>query len=56
MGLIFIAMAIAAIVAGVAVIIWTRRSEAELTAGSGCLAIALLVGGGLMLVWALHWT
>lgn len=57
MGLIFIAMAIAAIVAGIAVIIWVRRTEEEqLTAGSGCLAISLLVGGGLMLAWALYWS
>jgi len=57
MGLIFIAMAIAAIVAGIAVIIWVRRSdEQHLTTGSGCMAIALLVGGGLMLAWALYWT
>ena len=57
MGLNFIAMAIAAIVAGLAVIIWVRRSEDEhLTAGSGCLAVALLGGGVLMLAWALYWT
>jgi drug/metabolite transporter superfamily protein YnfA len=57
MGLIFIAMAIASIVAGFAVIYWVRRSEEEhLTAGSGCLAIALIVGGVLMMVWALYWS
>ncbi len=57
MGLIFIAMAIAAIVAGIAVIIWVRRSEDEhLTTGSGCMAIALIGGGVLMMLWALYWT
>ena len=57
MGLFFIAMAIAAIVGGIAVIIWVRRSEDEhLTVGSGCLAAALLGGGILMLAWALYWT
>ena len=57
MGLIFIAMAIASIVAGIAVIVWVRRSEEEqLTAGSGCLAAALLGGGVLMMAWALYWT
>jgi drug/metabolite transporter superfamily protein YnfA len=56
MGLIFIAMAIAAIVGGIAIIIWIRRSEEAFTTGSGCLAISLLVGGGLMLAWALYWT
>jgi hypothetical protein len=57
MGLIFIAMAIAAIVAGIGVIVWVRRSDEEhLTTGSGCLAIALLGGGILMLLWALYWT
>ncbi len=56
MGLIFIAMAIASIVAGIAVIIWVRRSEEEhLTAGSGCLAVALIGGGVLMMLWALYW-
>ena len=57
MGLIFIAMAIASIVAGIAVIIWVRRSEEEhLTAGSGCLAVALIGGGVLMMLWALYWS
>jgi hypothetical protein len=55
MGLIFVAMAIAAIVAGVAVIVYARRSDDGLTTSSGCYAIALLVGGGLMLAWALYW-
>jgi len=56
MGLIFIAMAIAAIVGGIATIVYTRRGEEHLTSGSGCLAIASLIGGGLMLAWALYWT
>lgn len=56
MGLIFIAMAIAAIVAGVAVIVYTHRSDAGLTTGTGCFAIALLGGGVLMMAWVLLWT
>ena len=57
MGLIFIALALASIVAGVGVIVWVRRSEDEqLTTGSGCLALALLGGGILMLAWALYWS
>ena len=56
MGLIFIAMAIAAIVGGIAVIVWTRRSGEGATAGSGCFAAALLGGGILMLLWYLYWT
>lgn len=55
MGLIFIAMAIAAIVLGVAVIVYARRSEEGFTSGSGCFAAALLGGGVLMLLWALYW-
>ncbi len=56
MGLIFVAMAIAAIVAGVAVVVYARRSDRGLDAGSGCFAVALLGGGVLMLLWALYWT
>jgi len=56
MGLIFIAMAIASIIAGVGVIIWTRRSDEGFTAGSGCFAAALIGGGVLMMVWALYWS
>ena len=56
MGLIFIAMAIAAIVGGIAVIAWTRRADAGVTTGSGCFAAALLGGGILMLLWYLYWT
>ncbi|MEX1296529.1 MAG: hypothetical protein AB1Z67_10190 [Candidatus Limnocylindrales bacterium] len=56
MGLIFMAMAIAAIVGGVAVIVYARRSDEGVTTGSGCLAAALLGGGVLMVLWALYWT
>jgi len=49
-------MAIAVIVGGIAIIVYTRRGDEDLTSGSGCLAIALLIGGGLMLAWALYWT
>ena len=56
MGLIFIAMAIASIIGGIAVIVYTRRGDEHLTFGSGCLSIALLIGGALMLAWALYWT
>ena len=56
MGLIFIAMAIAAIVAGIAVIVYARRSDGGITTGSGCYGVALLGGGVLMLLWALYWT
>ena len=56
MGLIFIAMGIAAIVGGVAVIAYSRRSEEGVTSGSGCFAAALLGGGVLMVLWALYWT
>ncbi len=56
MGLIWIAMAIAAIVGGLAAIVWTRRSDAGFTAGSGCFAAALLGGGILMLLWYFYWT
>ena len=56
MGLIFIAMAIAAIIGGIAVVVYSRRSEPGVTTGMGCFAIALIGGGVLMLLWALYWT
>lgn len=56
MGLIFLAIAILAIIGGFAVIFWARKGEPHNRGSMGCMAVALFVLGVSMLVWGLYWS
>jgi len=56
MGLIFIGMAILAIIGGFAVIFWASKTQQGYKGSMGCIAAALLFTGFLMLLWGWYWS
>jgi len=55
MALIFYGMAILAIIGGVGIVYWTRRSDGGLTIGMVVMAATLIVAGVLMLLVGWNW-